>query len=72
MEILKEGTITITADSELLVEGFTVKDGTLRDLEQLAVARGEVALERAKRSLLVSNPGGLWQRRGSRASRRIK
>jgi hypothetical protein len=53
MKIIEEGTITITADSELSVEGFTVKNGSLNDLAKLAVARCEVALGRAKRSILV-------------------
>jgi hypothetical protein len=53
MEIIEEGTITITADSELAVTGFTVKHGNLNDLAKLAIARCEVALERAKRSRLM-------------------
>lgn len=39
MKILKEGTIAITPDAEVLVTGFHVEGGNLQDLELLVLER---------------------------------
>src|SRR5262245_46361745 len=47
MRIIKEGTITIAPDGQVFVENFHIEGGSLRDLEELAVRRVQMAAKGA-------------------------